>query len=62
MTLVVSHGGFSRVLRGSYLGVPVDEMATLPVHTHGRLFRLTAGECLETVTEGPASEPEELLG
>ena len=62
VTVLVSHGGFSRVLRGSYLGVPVEEMATLPVHAHGRFFRLAAGECHEIVTEDPAPEPEELLG
>lgn len=62
VTIAVSHGGFSRLLRGSYLGLAFDEMATLPVHDHGRLYRLAAGECHEIVTEPEAPGPEELLG
>lgn len=62
VTIVVSHGGFSRMLRGAYLGLSPDEMAVMPVHSHGRFYRLADGRCDEVVAHAAAPPPEDLLG
>ena len=60
--LVVSHGGFSRVLRGAHLGLgPVDTLA-LPIHEHGRFFRLSEGVVDEIVVDDGARIDEARLG
>jgi len=61
--IAVSHGGFSRVLRGAYLGLsPGPEMNDLPVHAHGRLYRLADGRVDELVTDEGEQPAEKLLG
>jgi len=60
--IVVSHGGMSRAFRAAYLGIDPVSAATLPTHTHGRVYRLEAGAVVEVVTE-PGEQPvEQLLG
>jgi len=61
--IAVSHGGFSRVLRGAYLGMePGAEMNALPVHAHGRFYRLAKGRVEELVTDSAQQPSEKLLG
>lgn len=38
VTIAVTHGGFSRALRGACLGLVPEKIAELPSHDHGRLF------------------------
>lgn len=62
VTIVVSHGGFSRVLRGAFLGLDLTAMAEIPMHTHGRFYRLEGGQCEEVVAHEAQAPPEDLLG
>jgi broad specificity phosphatase PhoE len=62
VTILVSHGGFSRVLRGAYLGFEPTGMASVATHTHGRLYRLADGCADEIVAHDSAPPPEDLLG
>jgi broad specificity phosphatase PhoE len=62
VTIVVSHGGFSRVLRGAYLGLDLEEMASISMHTHGRFYRLIGGSAEEVVAHQTEPPPEDLLG
>lgn len=43
-TIAVSHGLFSRIIRGVHLGLSRDEMLALPVPQDG-FYRLEEGEC-----------------
>lgn len=61
-TLVVSHGGFSRALRGAWLELGLDEILALPPHEHGRLFQLEPGAIETLVLEGHVPPVEQLLG
>ena len=47
LTIVVSHGGFSRVFRGAYLGLDPRQTMALPPHSHGLVYRLRAGRSEE---------------
>jgi probable phosphoglycerate mutase len=61
--VAVSHGGFSRVLRGMYLGLEAGEaMNDLPMHAHGRLYQLANGRIEEVVTDSAEPTAEQLLG
>lgn len=61
--IAVSHGGFSRVLRGAYLGLePGEATNELPMHAHGRLYRLDAGRVDEVVVDASEQPREKLLG
>jgi hypothetical protein len=50
------------VLRGAYLELEIDEIATITTHTHGRFYRLSDGRCEELVAHRATSPPEDLLG
>ena len=60
--LVVSHGGFSRVLRGAHLGLGPEDTLALPIHEHGRFFRLSKGVVDEIVVDDGARIDEAGLG
>lgn len=62
VSIVVSHGGTSRALRGAFLGLDVPAIQALPVHAHGRLFALSGGRVTECVVDAAPPPPEELLG
>jgi broad specificity phosphatase PhoE len=62
VTIVVSHGGFSRMLRGAYLRLDSEAMLAMPAHTHGHFYRLAAGECETVVAHEAEAPPEDLLG
>jgi probable phosphoglycerate mutase len=52
--LIVSHGGFSRVLRGAHLGLGPEDTLALPSHDHGRFFRLSKDVVEEIVVDDAA--------
>lgn len=60
--LLVSHGGFSRVLRGAYLGLGAGDTLALSTHDHGRYFRLSEGVAREVVIDDSAKIDEAKLG
>ena len=62
VAIVVSHGGFSRAFRAAFLGLVVEEAGDLPVHIHGRLYRLAEGSVCELVAEATPPPPEAALG
>jgi broad specificity phosphatase PhoE len=62
VTILVSHGGFSRVLRGAYLGLAPDEIGRLSTHTHGTFYRWVEGQCEVIIAHEAQASPEDLLG
>jgi broad specificity phosphatase PhoE len=60
--IIVSHGGFSRAFRAAFLGLAVEQAGDLPVHIHGRLYRLAEGSVCELVAEATPPPPEAALG
>jgi broad specificity phosphatase PhoE len=62
VTVVVSHGGFSRAFRCSYLGLGVERAQEIPTHAHGRLYELNGGLVNERVAVDELPPPEMLLG
>jgi probable phosphoglycerate mutase len=62
IAIIVSHGGFSRAFRAAFLGLAAEEAGDLPVHTHGRLYRLADGSVCELVAESTPPPPEAALG
>ena len=57
ISIVVSHGGFSRTFRGTYLGLDLDRILALPTHDHGRFFELDAGgETEHVVSTAPGRD------
>jgi broad specificity phosphatase PhoE len=47
VTIVVTHGIFSRTFRGAYLSLEPSAIMALPSHPHDRIYRLDAGAIAE---------------
>lgn len=66
VTVVVSHGGFSRAIRGAHLGLAPPAIAELSPHDHGRLYVLAGRDAEaqvdEVVTDASARPAEAALG
>lgn len=50
--VAVCHGVVSRVMRGTYLGLPPEQILRLPGHEQDRIYKLTDGELHELVVPG----------
>jgi len=60
--VIVSHGGFSRAFRAAFQGIAVEEAGDLPVHIHGRLYRLAEASVSELIADATQPPPEAALG
>jgi len=61
-TLVFTHGGFSRMLRGAYLGLGPEETMALDTHEHGRFYVLSDGTVEAVVVDESARIDEARMG
>ncbi len=61
-SIVVSHGGFSRCLRGAYLGLELDQILELSTHAHGLIYKLSDGCIDEIALDVGLQSQEDLLG
>lgn len=61
-TLVFGHGGFSRMLRGAYLGLGAEETLALETHEHGRFYRLDGGSVETIIIDDSAKIDEARVG